>query len=374
MAQTTTPRPPARPRRPRPAAKASVSPLPRPLPATRRTQGKRRPTSRAGRLFCTLLLGVLAGVAMYGGYVYRHSRMLQTYLPALFRHGLRQPDMASAFPGRQTLNLLVIGRDADYSDQDQLLKSNGRSDMLMMARVDVPQQRVDLLSIPRDTIARIPGHGKAKINAAHKWGGPSLTARTINENFGIATDQYVTLDFAGFEKAIDLLGGVDVTVDKKMDYDDNWGHLHIHLLPGYQHLNGQQAMGFVRFRHSDSDLLRVERQQALLGALKAKLREPQALARLPQLLDLLDAHLSSDLSTDQKLALARFIHDTGRDRIQMATLPSGTKGTAVATDWPKAAPLIQKLFGVLPPDTQMAEAQGRHHRRHHHALRLAELP
>ncbi len=360
MAQTTTPRPPVRPRRP--------------LPTTRRMQAKRRPPSRAGRLLAALLLGLLAGVAMYGGYLYHHSRMLQTYLPALFRHGLHQPDMATAFPGRQTLNLLVIGRDADYSDSDQLLKSNGRSDMLMMARVDVSGQRVDLLSIPRDTLARIPGHGVTKINAAHKWGGPALTACTVNDNFGIPTDQFVTLDFAGFEKAIDLLGGVDLVVDKKMDYDDNWGHLHIHLLPGFQHLNGQQAMGFVRFRHSDSDLVRVQRQQALLVALKGKLREPQTLARLPQLLDVLDAHLASDLSTDQKLALACFIHDTPRDHIQMATLPGSPKGNDVAIDWAKAAPLIQKMFGTAPPSEEMAEASGHHHRRHRHGARLAELP
>jgi len=371
MAQTTTPRPPVRPRRARPQAKTSASRTPRPLPTTRRRRAKRRPPSRAGRLLAALLLGLLAGVAMYGGYLYHHSRMLQTYLPALFRH---QPDMATAFPGRQTLNLLVIGRDADYSDQDQLLKSNGRSDMLMVARVDVAQQRIDLLSIPRDTLARIPGHGVTKINAAHKWGGAPLTARTINENYGIPTDQFVTLDFAGFEKAIDLLGGVDLVVDKKMDYDDNWGHLHIHLLPGFQHLNGQQAMGFVRFRHSDSDLVRVQRQQALLVALKGKLRAPQTLARLPQLLDVLDAHLTSDLSTDQKLALARFVHDTGRANLQMATLPGNPKGNDVATDWAKAAPLIQKMFGTAPPNAQMAEAQGRHHHRHHHSARLAELP
>ncbi len=370
MAQIT-PRPPVRPRGSRPQAKSAATP--RALPPPRRTQ-KRRP-SRMGRLLAALLLGVLAGVAMYGGYVYRHSRMLQTYLPALFRHGLRQPDMATAFPGKPTLNLLVIGRDADYSDQDQLLKSNGRSDMLMVARVDVAQQRVELLSIPRDTLARIPGHGMTKINAAHKWGGPSLTARTVDENFGIPTDQFVALDFAGFEKAIDLLGGVDLNVDKKMDYDDNWGHLHIHLLPGEQHLDGQQAMGFVRFRHSDSDLMRVQRQQALLAALKAKLRAPQTLARLPQLLDLLDAHLSSDLSTDQKLALARFIHDTGQGHIQMATLPSGARGTNVVTNWAQADPMIQKMFGVSPPDARLAEEQGKHHHHHHHyADRLALTP
>ena len=281
--------------------------------------------------------------------------------------------MADAFPGKPTFNLLVIGRDADYSDSDQLLHSNGRSDMLMVARLDVPRHRVDLLSIPRDTLARVPGHGITKINAAHKWGGPALTAQTVQENFGIPTDQYVALDFAGFEKAIDILGGVDLVVDKKMDYDDNWGHLHIHLRPGLQHLNGQQAMGFVRFRHADSDLVRVQRQQTLLVALKGKLRQPQTLAALPQLLDTLDAHLASDMTTDQKLALARFLHDTPRASVQMATLPSREQGVNVATDWPKARPLITQLFGVTSP-TLLASDTGRHRHRRHHLARVAELP
>ena len=85
-----------------------------------------------------------------------------------------------------------------------------------------------------------------------------------------------------------------------MDYDDNWGHLHIHLKPGMQHLNGKQAIGFVRFRHSDNDLVRTRRQQALIAALKAKLREPSALARIGPLLDAIDRHVDSDLTTDQK--------------------------------------------------------------------------
>jgi anionic cell wall polymer biosynthesis LytR-Cps2A-Psr (LCP) family protein len=134
-------------------------------------------------------------------------------------------------------------------------------------------------------------------------------------------------------------------------------------------------MGFVRFRHSDSDLVRVQRQQALLAALKAKLRQPQTLAKLPQLLDLLDAHLDSDLTTDQKLALAGFVHDTPREQIAMQTLPSRPAGASVVTDWAQATPVIQKMFGVTPTEQAVADdAGGRRRRRHRHTARLAELP
>lgn len=367
MAQTT----PRKPLPPRPSTASRPSKSSSAAP--RRLRSKRR-KGRAGRVLGVVAVGLLACLAMAGGFLCRSSAV-QKYFGAVARHGFHPPTPAEAFPGQQTLNMLIVGRDYDYSDKDQILHTQGRSDMLMVARLDFARHDVSLLSIPRDTRTRIAGHGTTKINAAYKYGGPALTAQTVQNTFGIPSEKFVSLDFQGFEKAIDLLGGVDLTVDKKMDYDDNWGHLHIHLTPGPQHLNGQQAMGFVRFRHSDSDLVRVQRQQALLAALKVKLRQPQTLAKLPQLLDLLDEHLDSDLSTDQKLALAGFVHDTPREQIAMQTLPSRPAGASVVTDWAQATPMIQKLFGVVPAE-HLADDNtgGRHRRRHRHTARLAELP
>lgn len=330
---------------------------------------RRHAPSRAGRVFGTLTLLLIAAVSITGGYLWNKY-------PALIGGLLHAKTPAEVFPNQQAINLMIIGRDNDYNDKDQVIKSRGRSDMLMVAHVDFAQKRISLLSIPRDTRVRIDGHGITKINAAHKDGGPPLSEQTVQENFGIASDKYVALDFQGFEQAIDLLGGVDLAVDKKMDYDDNWGHLHIHLKPGMQHLNGQQAMGFVRFRHSDSDLVRVQRQQALLAALKSKMRQPQTLAKLPALLDTINQHIDSDLTTEQKIVLARFAHDTPRDHIEMSTLPSREAGNDVITDWHKATPLLQSVFGVSPPETVAGTDAGlrRRHRRRHHAARVAFLP
>ncbi len=352
---TPTPR---RPRGPR-----------RPLPARRSQRTKSRVI---GRIFGAAALLTLTAASLYGGYLYRTSHVLPSLLGAIIGH----KSVAAVFPHQSALNLMVIGRDRDYSDSDQILKSRGRSDMLMVAHLDFDKKTVSLLSIPRDTLARIPGHGTTKINAAHKYGGPPLSEQTVQDNFGIPSDKFVALDFDGFEKAIDEMGGVDLTVDKKMDYDDNWGHLHIHLKPGMQHLNGQQAMGFVRFRHSDSDLVRTQRQQTLLAALKSKLRSPETLTKIGPLLDTIDSHMESDLSMDQKVALARFIHDTPREDVHMATLPSREAGSNVATDWPKAAPVIQSIFGAAPGSLRVAGTDAGSSRRRHrrHFQRMAELP
>ncbi len=347
----------------------------------RRTVTPRRPVRRssplqkAGRLLGVAALLGISAVSIYGGYLYRTSGSLQRLLPPL----LRPQSAADAFPSQRAVNLMIIGRDRDYDDRtDQVLKTRARSDMLMVAHIDLQKNTISLLSIPRDTRVPIPGHGTTKINAAHQIGGPALSEKVVQDNFGIASDKYLALDFEGFEKAIDLLGGVDLAVDKKMDYDDNWGHLHIHLKPGMQHLNGQQAMGFVRFRHSDTDLVRTKRQQALLAALKTKLRSPAALAQIGPLLNAIDTHLESDLTPAQEVALARLTHDTPREQIRMATLPSRLAGNDVATNWSEARPLIQSVFGVTPPASPASEAEASagHHRRRHHrrTVRVAALP
>ena len=319
----------------------------------------RRPNRKRPTLLRVLMIGMLvvfAALAGMAGYFYR-SRFGQKYFVTLIGH----PTVQHAFPGQSAVNMMIIGRDYDYSNHDQIIKSHARSDLLMVARIDFAANTVRILSIPRDTRALVPGHGVTKINAAHAFGGPELSEKTVASEFSIPSDYYAALDFSGFEQAIDLLGGVNLTVDKKMDYDDNWGHLHIHLNPGYQHLDGQQAIGFVRFRHSDSDLVRTHRQQALLSALKLKMLDPRTFVVLPRLMDTLDAHLDSDMNVDQKVALAYFLKDVPKSQIAMTTtLPSIEGGYYVEPDWPKDKPLISKWFGVDPP---MASAFPRHRRR-----------
>ena len=341
-------------------------------PVTPRRPLRRSPARKAGKVFAALALLTLTAASVYGGFLYRSSPAFRRYLPSV----LRSHSVADAFPNQKTLNLMLIGRDRDYDDRDRVLKSRARSDLLMVAHLDFDKKTVSLLSIPRDTRARVPGHGFTRINAAHQYGGPPLSEQTVLENFAIPSDKYMALDFEGFEHAINILGGVDLVVDKKMDYDDNWGHLHIHLKPGMQHLNGTQAMGFVRFRHADSDLVRTGRQQTLLAALKAKLRQPQTLAKIPDLLDTIDKNVDSDLTVDQKVALAGFVHDTPHEQITMTTLPSREVGNMVATDWPQATPVIEKMFGVTPGALEAStneEGPRRHRHRRRHPFRVASL-
>jgi LCP family protein required for cell wall assembly len=257
---------------------------------------------------------------------------------------------AVSFPGQSGVTVLVMGRDRDLNNRKQVLNTPGRSDLMMLAHFDFEYRTLSVLSIPRDTRVRIPGRGWHKINAAHSFGGPSLAARTVEAFTGVRPDHTIVLDFEGFEEVIDAIGGVTLTVDRNMDYDDNWGDLHIHLKKGRQHLNGEQAMGFVRFRKSktgrgESDLKRVQRQQVLLEAVKQRMKHPSALVRAPLALDALRAHTKTSLQFGQLLCLGATAARVPASNLRMATLPSHTGRSYVYPDADAARELFRKYFG-----------------------------
>ena len=254
-----------------------------------------------------------------------------------------------AFPGQANVNILLLGRDLDRDRHGNVVKTWGRTDTIILARFDFDAKTINMLSIPRDTRVRIPGHGRRKINTAHAFGGPELVRRTVEDFLGVHPDDYVVVDFDGFEKAVDLVGGLVLTVDKQLDYDDNWGNLHIHLKPGSQLLNGDQAIGFVRYRRSndggaDTDFERIARQQEFLQAAKAKLVQPTTILRLPHVLETVTPNMDSSLTYTQILALARFAKDVPRDKIRTETVPGAMNRYCVRPDLEATRLLVQEMF------------------------------
>jgi polyisoprenyl-teichoic acid--peptidoglycan teichoic acid transferase len=143
-----------------------------------------------------------------------------------------------------------------------------RSDTLMVGAVDFAAPSVRIVSIPRDTLAVIPKHGFEKINAAYALGHEDLVRQTVEKMLGVKVDYVVAVNYQGFVGVVDALGGVNITVDKAMNYDDRRGNLHIHFKPGEYHMDGQQALEYARFRHdATGDLGRIQRQQIFIKAL-----------------------------------------------------------------------------------------------------------
>jgi LCP family protein required for cell wall assembly len=282
-----------------------------------------------------------------GAYLYSTSPTMRDLVKTLAR-GALSPRVS--FPGQHSVTFLVLGRDRDLNNRRQIMKTQGRSDLIMLVRADFADRTITVLSIPRDTRVRVPGRsGYFKVNAAHSFGGPRLTMRTVASLLGVRPEHVVRLDFAGFEKAIDALGGVELAVDRSMDYDDNWGDLHIHLKKGRQRLNGEQAMGFVRFRHadrgaSDSDLKRVRRQQALIQALRAQAKQPLTLLRVPYAMDRARPYLHSSLKIPQLFCLAYFARSVPPNNVRFLSLPVRSGGSFVYPSRTSARRLVHKLF------------------------------
>ena len=206
-------------------------------------------------------------------------------------------------------NVLLLGLDA-------LHENTRRSDAILIATVGYGTLR--LTSVLRDTVVNIPGHGPGKLNAAYAYGGPELVMRTLNENFRLNLLHYVAVDYAALAEAVDALGGADVELTDReaaavnaliADYAAQLtakgrAAAPVTLADGVAHLNGTQALAYVRIRKLDSDFGRANRQRKLLGALLRRLRaslwNP---ARLARLFRTLHASCDTNLSPVQLLSL-----------------------------------------------------------------------
>ena len=206
---------------------------------------------------------------------------------------------------------------------------NGRSDSMLLIRVDPSDRRVHILSIPRDTQAPIPNYGVTKINAANVYGGAALAQEVVSDKLnGVQIDRYIRLDTSGLSALVDALGGVEVNVPKRMKYVDKTQKLNIDLYAGKQTLNGEQAEGFARFRYDEEgDIGRIQRQQVVLKAIKNKVANPAVVFRFSEIIGVMQKHIDSNLSFDEMVAIATFSVSLKPEQIETNSLkgrPSGT--------------------------------------------------
>jgi LCP family protein required for cell wall assembly len=268
------------------------------------------------------LLVVLAGAGAVYGYHYADRLVAKGKRP-----------VANLTPARsgQPMNILLVGSDSRAGlsrrqlgriQTDQV--EGGRTDTIMVLHVSPRRDKVVLVSLPRDLRTRINGHTD-KINAAFALGGPDLLVKTVEQTTGLAINHYVEIDFAGFLKVVDALGGITLCNRSGHRLDDSYANLH--MAPGCQNMGGVQALAFVRARHVDSDFGRIGRQQEFMRALVAKLESKGNLFNLPKLLhiaDLATDHLKTDhtLSTGTAIGLARRLRKLDPASIDMRVYPS----------------------------------------------------
>ena len=218
--------------------------------------------------------------------------------------------------------ILVSGLDDD----------NGGSDTNILVGFDAKEQAITCVSIPRDTGVYINGKSR-KINYAYNLGGMDQMRETVSDALGIPVDFTVEVNLKAFVKLVDEIGGVDFEVPLNMNYDDPYQDLHIHLKKGMQHLDGQNALKVVRFRHNNDgsgygteDIGRIGTQQAFLKAVAKQLLQIGNVKNIPALVDIFYTYVKTDLTTGNLVWLGNEALNIGTENIHFATLPGDGSG------------------------------------------------
>lgn len=256
-------------------------------------------------------------------------------------------------------NIMVLGVDRRSGD-------TGRSDTLFVTMLDTSRNQAALLSVPRDTLVSIPGHGWDKVNHAYAYGGHDLSRKTLENFLGIQINNYVLVDFQGFIKLVDAIGGVDIDVEKTMQYADPYdgeNGLVINLQPGRQHMDGTTAIQYVRYRDEEGDIGRVARQQKFMKAVFAKLRSTSLLTRAPEIARTLYQSIETDLSvTDLASLLMTFAKNvSGTSQLETAMVQGSPAYLDDISYWiPNMMALRQQVAqfqGVQPGESYKLAAQ-----------------
>jgi len=222
--------------------------------------------------------------------------------------------------GTDRVNILLLGGDSRGLAKNEI----PRSDTMMIASIDPVTKKAHLFSLLRDTYVRIPGHGSDRINTAIVLGGPKLAMRTASELTGLDIQYYVYTDFEGFVHLIDEIGGIDFEVEKDMHYTSraDGPEYDIDLKAGMQHMNGREALQYVRFRHDAlSDFSRTERQRNFMTAVAQKLQTTSSLFRLPRVLAAIDPYIESNLSVTEMIKLGALGFEAKANEVAGVQLP-----------------------------------------------------
>lgn len=222
--------------------------------------------------------------------------------------------------GKERVNLLLLGLDARDANQ----QGYARSDTIMVLSIDPLTKTAHLFSVLRDTYAEIPGFREERINAAHAFGGPNLAMQTVGQYLDLPIHFYVSIDFEGFIALVDAIGGIEYEVERDMTHFDATDDpaYNINLKAGLQHLDGNKALQYVRFRNDgQADITRTERQRNLMKAVGKKMLTFSSLIRLPSTLEKIEPYIKTNMSLQQMWALANLGYGIKNEDIVSEQIP-----------------------------------------------------
>ena len=311
-----------------------------------------------GGIGAVLVIAVL-GVVGYG-YWY-----VQDTVSTMTRSSNKQQQEAqnglAIATANEPITALIIGEDHRPGE------SGGRSDTMMMVRIDPRTKTISLLSFPRDLIVDVPGYGRRPINEAYDIGQEPLALATVKELTGVQINYLIPVDFRAFNRIVGTFGGVWLPIDRRY-YNVNDGteahnYMSINIQPGYQLLRGNDSLAFARFRHLDSDLIRISRQQTFVREFKKRVDNWGLATRLIEVISILRDNIKI-LGSNKKPADAKTLLEYGQlmasiprgnmQQVRLSDISSSTKYPGKLEATPQAVQKVVDEF--LNPDTTSGNA------------------
>ncbi|MEB2298942.1 LCP family protein [Lysinibacillus xylanilyticus] len=307
---------------------------------SRRSQRPQKRRLRKGRAFFTLLLLFVIVIAGYSVMQYRSGLKLASDTK------VAQEDFKGDTVSGDVENYLLLGIDTRGEEKS-------RTDTMMVLSWNKKTNDMKLVSLMRDIYADIPGYKSYKLNTAYYLDGVQLLKDTITNMFGLPIHHYAIIDFKNFESLVDILApnGVEMDVDK--DMSENIG---VSLKQGVHNLNGQELLGFARFRHdAEGDFGRVARQQKVIEALKNEVLSPQNMVNLPKFVGAAQGYITTDYSSAEEVQQVLKMVSKGKVNIEKATVPiEGSYnfqsfrgvGDSIVMDVEKNKEFLRKFLGI----------------------------
>ena len=346
------------------------------------------------RLFLNVLFITFVAGGIYAGYLfYTTVKDVVAHLQAPTFRNLRLPSVEASsgaqdshpvsdifydWQSKDPINIVLLGLDQRPEESGP-----SRTDTIIVVRVDPATNSASMLSIPRDLWVPIPGYGENRINTAnyigdlkgYPGGGPALVKKTIEYNLGIRVHYYVRLNFEGFVRIIDRIGGIDIDVPKAIedtqypDPDNPGAYTTIYIPAGLQHMDGKAALKYARTRHVDSDFGRLRRQQQVIMAVRDRVLRldliPQLVPHLSELMNEMGDAVQTDLQPTDLIRLAQWAEQIEDGNIKQGmidssmTVPLVTPNGAqvLGLNREKVRPLIKELFPDKTPELDEAQVE-----------------
>lgn len=299
-----------------------------------RSKRRRRIAVGFGATVALLILGLAAA-----GFIY--AKRLENTMQVTKVEKL-SVSLAKAKP-QEPYTVLLLGGDKRPGETVY------RSDTMILAKIDPKTQQMWMLSIPRDTKVQVPGHGSMKINQAFSVGGPEASVKAVKSLTGVPINHYMQVDFVGFSKVVDAMGGV--WVDVPVDIDDwqasshSYKHRAAKIDKGFQLLDGEHALTFVRARHQfiDQDFSRMKNQQIFFKALADQVADGDNVLKIPRIISTVAPYIQTDMTLMEMLRTAQAMRTAGSKRLYTATVPGVWRSPYIYHDEKKLADFVKKM-------------------------------